>query len=119
MDLIKGATYTVQVTFYSYWSGQAATSIPANITGATLKLYAKLRDGDSDANALFVKNGTVVDGPNGIASFTIAAADTNYLSYASVAWEAVAKLADGTTYIRNGANHDALNLLPNVGKTLF
>lgn len=116
MDIIKGATVQVVSTIYSYWTGETGTSIIANLTGASGNLYAKKRDGDLDANAVFTKAGVITDALNGVMTFTIAAADTNGLSLTPLVYEIVVKLQDGT-YIRNGVQ--PLILKANVGKTLF
>jgi hypothetical protein len=116
MELIKGQSAKVQATVYSYWSGQAATSVLANLVGATIKTYIKERESDADSAALLTINGTVTDGPNGLCESAITAAQTNTLSFTRLVIETVAKLAGGD-YIRSGV--EPLILLPNVGKTLF
>lgn len=116
MDVIKGSTFKISGIAYAYWTGEVATSVKANLAGATIKEYVKKRDTDSDAAALLTINGTVIDAPNGLYEIPFAAVDTNTLPYSKLFRETVVKLADGT-YIRNGVQ--PLNLKPNVGKTLF
>lgn len=117
MDMIKGETKKFRARVYSDWTGLAATSTKANLTGATTKGYFKNRDTDSDAAAVATKDGVNFDAVNGVVDVTLAAGDTNALSQQKLWMEIVVKLADGTTYIRSGARE--LVLLPNVGKTLF
>jgi hypothetical protein len=116
MEMVKGASVKFSAVFYSVWTGDTATSILANLTGGSGKLYVKNRDGDSDANALFVKNGTITDAVNGAMDFLVAAADTNLLSYQNLVCEFVAKDNTGA-YIRSGVL--PFTLVANVGKTLF
>lgn len=116
MDIVKGASVKLTSTVYSYWSGNSATSILANLTGGTVKLYVKKRDGDSDADAILTKTGTITDAVNGVVDTLIAASDTNTLSFQNMVCEIVAKDNLGS-YIRSGVL--PFTLLPNVGKTLF
>lgn len=113
----RGSTFKLTHVFYSYWSGQEATSIRANLAGATIKTYVKNRDTDSDAAGILTINGTVTDSVNGLGETPFAASDTNTLSYSKLVCETVAKLADGS-YVRP-IEVDYLILNPNVGKTLF
>lgn len=116
MELVKGSSVKIVNTVYSNWTGDATTSLIANLTGATINMYVKKRDGDSDANALLTKSGNVTDAVNGVCEVVVAAGDTNNLSYMNLVYEIVVKLSDGT-YVRSGVN--LFTLLPNVGKTLF
>jgi hypothetical protein len=116
ITIVKGSSVDILATVYSYWTGDASTSVIANLTGSTINAYFKNRPGDSDANAVFTKGGVVTDPTNGICKVTIAAADTNTLSQPKLYYEIVIKMADGT-YIRTGVQDIILD--PNVGKTLF
>lgn len=116
MEVIKGSTFKIIQVVYSYWSGQADTSTLANITGSTIKLFLKQRDSDPDSAALLTLNGTVTDGPNGECEVAFTAANTNDLSYSSLVYEVVVKLAD-SSYLRSGVLPFILK--PNVGKVLF
>lgn len=114
--IVKGSSFDVQLTIWSTWTGDAATSTLANLTGATGNVYFKQRPTDSDASALFTKAVSLVDPVNGTAKATVLAADTNERSQQKIVFEGVIKMADGT-YIRTGV--EDLVILPNVGKTLF
>lgn len=116
MEIVKGASVKFSAVFYSIWTGDTATSTLANLTGGSGKLYVKNRDGDSDANAILTKVGTITDAVNGAMDFLIAASDTNILSYQILVCEFVAKDTNGS-YIRSGVL--PLTLVANVGKTLF
>lgn len=116
MDIIKGSSVTDLFTVYSYWTGTASTSTIADITGATIKLYVKLRAEDADVDALLTLNGAVTDGINGIGNVPFAAADTNTIPFSNVFYEIVVKLTSGS-FIRSGVQ--PFNIKPNVMKTLF
>lgn len=113
--ITKGQTTTLRHTIYSYWSGQESSSIKANLAGATINVYFKQRLTDADAAAVLTKTGTVVDAVNGGADTALAASDTNAMSYSKLFMETVAKLSDGTTYIRQV---EEVTLNPNLRKTL-
>lgn len=115
-DIIKGATNKLSHTIYSVWTGQAATSTKANLTGGTVKTYFKQRDTDSDAAAILVIDGTVTDALNGGAETNITAAQTNDLSYGRLWVQTVAKDVNGN-YHRSLP--EFVNLVATVGKTLF
>lgn len=117
LRLVRGKTAKLTYLVYSIWTGIAATSTLANISGSTTKVYFKNKESDSDAEALFTLNGTIVDGPNGSGEVLIPAANTNELYQQKIVYEVVCKLSDGTTYIRGGS--EDMILEPNVGKTLF
>lgn len=109
----------LECTVYSKWTGQASTSTPANLAGATVKCYIKKRPDDADTEVLIpVANlvVTITDAGNGLCEVAIAPVDTNTLSYQKVFYEVVAKTAGGA-YIGNGVGE--LEIKPNVGKTLF
>lgn len=116
MDIVKGTTGRINFTAYSYWSGNPATSTPANLTGSTTNAYFKNRDGDADAAAVLTKTGAISDAINGKGYIALTAAETVALSQSRLVYEIVTKLSDGS-YTRTGVL--VLNLLPNVGKTLF
>jgi hypothetical protein len=116
LTIIRGRTATVECTVYSLWTGQASSSIPANITGGTVKAYIKVRDGDADADALATINASLTTPLFGVCRVTIPAATSNAWSFQKVVIEVVAKTAGGE-YIGNGVND--LVIKPNVGKTLF
>lgn len=117
--MIKGRDAVLEFTVYSKWTGQASTSTPANLAGASIKCYIKKRPDDSDTEVIIpVANivCTVTGAGDGLGEAAIAAADTNGLSYQKVFFEIVAKTAGGK-YIGNGVGE--LEIKPNVGKTLF
>lgn len=121
MEIVKGETATFEGTAYSYWTGVAATSTIADITGATIKTLIKRNLGDADGAAVINVTGVVLSGTAGTFRSTITAAVSNALTEITdkaVDWyyEHVIKLADGTTYIRSGAGF--VTILPNVLNTL-
>lgn len=117
MEIVRGRSGSIQVIFYSVWTGQDSTSTRANITGASFRFMAKAQVSDPDSAALISKTtATITDGPNGVASFSITATDTNTISQGRLVCEAVAKLVDGT-YAGGGV--DDLVLKPNVVHSLF
>ena len=119
MDVIKGSSIAVGGTVYTYWTGDASTSVLATsvqMTGATVNLYVKQRETDSDANAILTKSGSVLDLNAATVQASVLASDTNILSYQNMVCELVVKLSDGT-YHRSGVVPFVLK--PNVGKTLF
>lgn len=113
--ITKGQTTTLRHTIYSYWSGQESSSIKANLAGASVNVYFKQRLTDADASAVLNKAGTVTDAVNGVADTALAASDTNAWSYSKLFMETVAKLSDGTTYIRQ---IEEVEIDPNLKKTL-
>lgn len=115
-DIIKGATQKLVHVIYSTWTGQAATSTKANLTGGTVKTYFKQRDTDSDAAAVLTITATITDALNGGAETNITAAQTNDLSYARLWVQTVAKDSTGN-YHRSLP--ELVNLVATVGKTLF
>lgn len=117
MEVVKGSGFSIEHTFYKKWTGDETTSEPANLTGATIKTIVKIRASDPDSAALINKVGTITDAVNGKAITSYSGADTNGLSYSTLYYESVAKLADGATFVRGGVRK--LTLLPNVLKTLF
>lgn len=117
MAIIRGRNATLECVVYSKWTGQASTSIPANLAGASVKCYIKKRPDDADSEVLIpVIDGSITDAVNGLVDVPITAANTNILSYQKVFFEVVAKTAGGV-YIGNGVGE--LEIKPNVGKTLF
>jgi hypothetical protein len=117
--MIKGRSTILECVVYSKWTGQASTSIPANLASATVKCYIKKRPDDDDTQVIIpVVNlvATITDAVNGLVEITVAPADTNVLSYQKVYFEVVAKTAGGA-YIGNGVGE--IEIKPNVGKTLF
>ena len=119
MDVIKGSSVAVGGVVYTNWTGDSSSSTlatPGQMTAATINLYVKQRETDSDANAVFTKSGTVLDINAATVQASVLASDTNILSYQNLVFELVVKLSDGT-YHRSGVQ--PLNLKPNVGKTLF
>lgn len=114
--IVKGATQKITHVIYSKWTGDAATSILANLTGGSLKTYFKQRDTDSDASAILVIDGAVTDAVNGGAETNITPAQTISLSQAKLWVQTVAK--DSV-----GANHrstpELVDLVPTVGKTVL
>jgi hypothetical protein len=119
MDVIKGSSFAIGGTVYTVWTGDASTSTiatPVQMTGATVKLFVKQRETDSDANAILNISGTVVSTSLATVQASVTAAQTNDLSYQNLVFELVTKLSDGTFH-RSGV--DAFNLKPNVCKTLF
>ncbi|HQQ81947.1 MAG TPA: hypothetical protein PK059_02100 [Cyclobacteriaceae bacterium] len=116
IEIVKGSTVVISSTVYSTWTGQASTSTVADITGATINAYFKNSEFDADGSAVFTKTGSVVSGPAGTLTVTIAATDTNTLTQKYLVYEIVVKTSGGS-YIRSGV--DELTMLSNVGKTLF
>lgn len=119
MDVIKGSSCVIGGVVYTNWTGDSSTSTlatPAQMTGATVNLYVKQRETDSDANAVLTISGTVLDINAATIQAVITATQTNTLSYQNMVYEIVVKLSDGT-YHRSGVQPFILK--PNVGKTLF
>lgn len=112
----RGRDATIECTVYSLWTGQASSSVVANITGATVKAYIKKRSGDPDADALAVIDATLTTPLSGICQVTVLASLSNPWNYQRLVIEVVAKTAGGQ-YIGNGVNDLVID--PNVGKTLF
>jgi len=117
LQTVKGATDKIVCTVYSVWTGSPSTSTVQDITGATIKGFFKASEFDADGSALFTKTGSITNATGGVCEIPIAATDTNSLTQQTIAFEVVAKLADGVTYIRSGSQ--PLALLSNVGKVLF
>lgn len=117
MDIVRGSSNEVAFTAYKVWAKDVDSRQVADITGSTIKMFIKARATDPDSAAILTLNGVVVDGVNGKGKVVITAANTNNLSYQSLVYEIVTKLADGITYIRNGVQD--LNINMNVGKVLF
>ena len=84
----------------------------ANLNGSSIRFMLKKNPADPDSQALLTKNiGSGIDITNatgGICQVTLTAADTNNLSYLSLYFEILVKLADGT-YIRTGMHEIVLN----------
>ncbi len=116
ITIIRGRTAVIECTVYDEWTGQASSSTPANITGATVKAFIKKRSGDPDADALATIDATLVTPLVGLCRVVIPAATSNPWNYQSLVIEVVAKKANGE-YIGNGVNE--LKIDPNVGKILF
>lgn len=113
-QVIKGRTFEIRATAYSEWTGQAATSTPANLAGATIRGYFKERASDLDAAALFTVNGTAISAGDGTLRLPVTATQTRDLKQVKIFYEVVVKLSDGTTEISTGV--EELELLPNVRK---
>jgi hypothetical protein len=117
MEAVKGSTIKITTTFYL----DAAKTLIANLTGATVRFMIKRQVNDPDSTAIITKNvgsGITLTLPLlGICETLIVAADTNALSDSKVYFEIVAKLADGVTYIRSGS--EELILKSNVAKVLI
>jgi len=121
MEIVKGESATIESTTYSYWSGEAASSTIADITGGTVKFMLKRNFTDADGSAILNLSGAIISGPAGTCRVTIAATDTNSLTDITdhqVDWyyEIVVKLVDGTTYIRSGVQF--ITILPHAIKAL-
>ena len=67
----KGDTYTTQLVC------EDETGTAINLTGATVKFGVKKKANDPDLKALILKNCTLTDPVNGIATLTLTSDDTN------------------------------------------
>src|SRR6267378_3366965 len=79
------------------------TGGPLNLTGATLRMYAKAKMTDLDAAAIIKKDSAgiggivVTDAPNGLATVTILPADTlSFVVDTTLAYDIQVTEADGT-----------------------
>jgi hypothetical protein len=112
--ITKGTSLTIQSTVYT---DNLVTK--ANLTGATVTALFKKRFDDTDANALLTKSvgtGVTLSDPTvGRCDVALLASETNDLSYGSIFFEILVKLASGQ-YIRSGIEEIVLE--QNVVKTL-
>ena len=111
LEIVKGATARIRATVYT----DDGITV-ANLTGATLTAIFKKNARDLDADALFTVVPAILNAGDGTIEGTIAASQTNDLSYPVLYFELVAKLSDGS-FIRSGVVEMAL--VPIALKTLF
>lgn len=116
MEVVKGSTFQIEATVYSYWGGTVETSQPADLTGADVRCMVKRRVTDTDADAIIDRAAEITEPAAGKCIVQFNAADTNDLSYAKLYYDIVAKLSDSTV-IRIEAS--VLQLVSNVRKTLY
>jgi hypothetical protein len=117
LEIVKGNDCTLEGPMYFDWTGQPETSTLATLSDTSIvKLFAKLRTGDSDASAVFILDGVVSSVAESKVTVVIPAAITNILSYTRLYYELVVKLDDGT-YLHPGAGD--MFIEPNVGHELF
>jgi len=116
IEIIKGSDLSIAAVVYNEWTGNIATSLPANLTGATVRAIFKDSLNDTDAQELFNVTCTIVDALNGIISIPITAAQTNNQSLNKIYFQVAAKLASG---IFRKSEVQSLVLKQNIYLTLF
>lgn len=119
MEIVKGSSASIDGTVYSYWSGVAATSTVADVTGGSVTCLIKRNFTDADNQAVLTLIGSVVSGPAGTVRVPITAAATNALTEISanqVDWYYEVLVKVGTTYYRTGVQF--ISILPHAILTL-